>query len=206
MDPEYRTRGPKGESVYFDYAKFLGFDIQIENSHLSSIPQGNAVSGIDILDPVIYPDEVILRKQRKPKKSKISAIPAASNLISRLNQGMRTIATLRKFEKNIDKKVKAATQLVWSNCYDIGLVYAFCGENSKSWSQVCVAVRKVIKSAGLDYLTDSSLIYQVSTKMDPVMMAKKQIIQAGIKFLNAEEIIATKYRVLRKPDIENRPF
>ena len=100
----------------------------------------------------------------------------------------------------------AATHLVWSNCYDIGLVFSYCGEKSKHWSKICVAIRKLIKSAGLDYMTDTDTVYKVSLKMDPRSIAIKHILQAGIKLLDTVEITANKYRVPRKQGDIDRPF
>ena len=192
--------------MYFDYARFLGFDAKIKNSHIDrdEFLKNKEPTGTDILDPILYP-EVHLRKQ-KMKESFISGELAAKNLVSRMNQGIRTIVTLRKFEKNIDKKVKAATALVWSNCYDLGLIYAFCGDKSKSWSSVCVAIKKLVKSAGLDYMLDSEIVFKVSTKMSPALMAKKQILQAGIKLICKEEVAQNNLRVKVGPNDHLRPF
>ena len=83
---------------------------------------------------------------------------------------------------NLDLKVDAATKLVWSCCYDIGLVYAYA--SSKKFKTIEVCIRKLIKSAGLDTKMENSLVYQVSTKLTPELMAKKQVIQLGVKFLD----------------------
>ena len=86
-----------------------------------------------MIDPILNPEHQVLRKSKNNRNSKISAEPAGKNLIARLNEAIRTISTLRKFETNIVKKVDAATALVWSNVYDIGLIYAYCGEKSNIW-------------------------------------------------------------------------
>ena len=207
LDPEYRTRGPKGTSVYAASARFLGFDAKIKYSHTEREEKESPLSdlGSEFFDPILYPDPVNLRKQSN-KKSSIDGSTAGLNLISRLNQAMRTIATLRKFEKSIEKKVTAATNLVWSNCYDIGLILAYTGEKSKLWKQICVSIRKLVKTAGLDYMLDSDTVYQVSTKMSPILMAKKQILQAGIKSLCKDQLSKHNYRVQFKKGDDSRPF
>ena len=70
---EYRNRGPKGTSVYFDYARLLGFDAKVNGSHIDrvSIELSTQVLS-DLLDPVLHPEPVVLRKQKQPKNSKIS--------------------------------------------------------------------------------------------------------------------------------------
>ena len=146
----------------------------------------------------------MLKSTRNIKYSKISGDPAAHNLISRLKKSITIISTLRKYENNINKKVDAATKLVWSNCYDIGQVYAYCSD--KIWAKVVITIKSVIKSAGLDHMTDSEVVFQVSTKISPKWMARKQIVQLGIKFLNPEQVIFDRYKVRRKPNDESRPF
>ena len=62
-------------------------------------------------------------------------------------------------ESNIEKKVEAATSLVYSSCYDIGLVYAYA--DTKHFNSVAVAIRRVLKAAGLDYMADSVWVVHV---------------------------------------------
>jgi hypothetical protein len=114
------------------------------------------------------------------------------------------MCALRKVSANIEKKVEAATNLVFSNCYDIGLVYAYA--DHQHFRSIGIAIRRVLKAAGLDHLTDSVKLHQATTKMSPVMMAKKQILQLGIKFLNQEEVRNDRYRAPIKPDDHLRPF
>jgi hypothetical protein len=205
-DPEYLTRGPDGTSVYCNDAMFLGFHAEIVNPpHLLNLVE-DELELAGLLDPIISPEPVELRKAKKPRNSKISGKMAAANLISRLNQSIRTIATLRKFEKDIGNLVKAATALAWSNCYDLGLILAYCGEKSPCWKQVCVTIRRLLKSAGLDYMMDSSVLYKVSLKMDPLCIARKQIIQAGIKLIDHTQLHDRSFKVIRTYGDEKLPF
>ena len=64
-------------------------------------------------------------------------------MIDRLNASIRLINTLRKVNGNIDKKVNAATKLVWSSCYDLGLVYAYA---SKAKSTFLTFLKGVLPS------------------------------------------------------------
>ena len=133
----------------------------------------------------------------------ISGDPAASELISRLASAARTMYTLRKFEKNILTNLKAATALVWSSCYDLGCVRAYCSDSI--WNDVCKSIRKVIKAAGLDHMTNSEIVYRVSTGYSPDIMALKQIVQLGIKFLD-EDSFSESYKVLLPDSETTRPF
>ena len=98
------------------------------------------------------------------------------------------------------------TQLAWSNCYDLGLIFVYCGEKSKAWSDVCVAIRRIIKVAGLDYMTDNRNVYKVSLKMNVICIAKKQILQAGLKFLDPLEIAESNFRIQRTENDKHMPF
>ena len=121
-----------------------------------------------------------------------------------LNAAVRLINTLRKVNGNIDKKVNAATKLVWSSCYDLGLVYVYASKAKFSEIEVCI--RKLIRSAGLDSQTKNELIYQVSTHLTPELMAKKQIIQLGVKFLNLENVTNNRYLIKIEKDDHLKPF
>ena len=112
----------------------------------------------------------------------LSGNRAAKALIARLNESVRIICALRKVCNNLEKKVDAAISLVYSSCYDIGLVYAYA--DTKHFNSVSVAIRRVLKAAGLDYMADSVSLHRATLKISPALMAKKQIIQLGINFLN----------------------
>ena len=135
--------------------------------------------------------------------SKVSGDPAAIELISRLASATRTMYTLRKFEKDSFINLKAATSLVWSCCYDIGCVRAYCSDSI--WEDVCKSIRKVIKAAGLDHMTSSEIVYRISTGYSPDIMALKQIVQLGIKFLN-EDSLTESYMVKSSDSDKVRPF
>ena len=200
-DPEYLTRGPKSSSVYTDEAKILGFKFCVTN------PSSNMIGNVhELMDPILNPENQVLRKSKSNRNSKISAEPAGKNMIARLNEAIRTISTLRKFETNIVNKVDAATALVWSNAYDIGLIYAYCGEKSNIWHQVCITIKRLLKASGLDYMTNSNILYKVTLKFDPASMAKKQILQAGIKTVSKECFNSRSFKLSRKYGDELEPF
>jgi len=145
-----------------------------------------------------------LRNERRPGHfTSISSDPAALELISRLACATRTIHTLRKFEKNTATNLKAATSLVWSCCYDLGCIRAYCSDNI--WDDVCKSIRKVIKSAGLDHMTSTEIVYRVSTGYSPDLMALKQIVQMGLKFID-KDMISESYKVTTNDSDKTRPF
>ena len=202
-DPEYLTRGPNGKSVYTDSIRLLDFQacavhpLSLEMCISSSESEGPNVATANLPD---------LRRSKKSQYSKLSGEPAGQMLIARLNEAIKTISTLRKFETNIEKKVSAATALVWSNIYDLGLVYAYCGEKSHIWQQICISVKRLLKSAGLDYMMNSMILYKTTLKMDMLSIAKKQIIQAGIKMVNQDDFNVRSYRIKRVYGDEKSPF
>ena len=206
LDPTYFTRGPGGKSVYTNNAAFLGYSVEIENCCIDVDDQKSTYDSRDIFDNIITPNPISLRKSKANRNSKISGRPAATNFISRLYKAVRTIITLRKFESNIKRKLAAATQLLWSISYDIGLIFAYCGNDSTIWKQVCVSIRRLIKSAGLDMCTHNSDVYKISTKIDPASMAKKQILQLGIKFVTIDELESSRLLVARNKGDNDRPF
>ena len=145
-----------------------------------------------------------LRHSRKPGHfTTINGDPAANELISRLASATRTMYTLRKFEKNSFINLQAATSLVWSCCYDLGCIRAYCSDSS--WNDVCKSIRKVIKAAGLDHMTNSEVVYRISTGYSPDIMALKQIVQLGIKFLD-EDSFSDSYKVISLESDVARPF
>ena len=90
------------------------------------------------------------------------------------------------------------------NCYNIGLVYAYA--DNKHFKSVAVAIRRVLKAAGLDYMADSVKLHRATLKMSPALMAKKQIIQLGIKFLDKETVSNNRFLVKIGPDDHLKPF
>jgi hypothetical protein len=114
--------------------------------------------------------------------------------------------TSHKFEKDTIKLLKIATSLIWLCIYDLGLTYCYI-ENNK-FKKIEIAIKKVIKLAGLDYLTSSRECYILSTKLSPELIATKQIIQLGLKNLDIPHLLETKPNC-RVPAIEHdrsRPF
>ena len=101
-------------------------------------------------------------------------------------------------------KVDAATKLIWSNCYDIGTVFAYASPAKFKAIETCI--RRVLKSAGLDYLMDTRLLYLASLKLTPLLMAKKQIVQLGIKFLDSNKVKENRYLVRIQLYDDLKPF
>jgi hypothetical protein len=139
--------------------------------------------------------------------SKVNITSAVDALIQRLNGCCRIVNSMRKHGSTLEKtklRVDVATKLVWASCYDIGLCYAY-GSNPQ-FERIAVAIRKVIKSAGLDWMTNRDIIYKISTGLPPGIMAKKQIVQLGLKFLDIKKVQEHRYNIPKDKDDPHRPF
>ena len=183
VPPEYTERdGENGvkHQILIKNEKILGF-------------------GFETINPNIVNKPTIT-----PKKFRVTGNPAAMNLISRLNESIRVLCALRKVNKNIVMKVDAATKLVFSNCYDIGLVYVYA--DAKYFEKVCVSIRKTIKAAGLDHMIDSEILYRISTKLSPKYMAIKQVVQQGLKSLDPQAVKDNRYKIRNKAGDNLCPF
>ena len=112
--------------------------------------------GFDVIKGSRNSNETTENWTSKNKFDIISGDLAVDNLISRLNECVRVISTLRKVSSDISLKMDAATKCVWNCCYDIGLVYAYASKNK--FEKVTTCIKKVLKAAGLDQLTDSNVI------------------------------------------------
>ena len=55
-------------------------------------------------------------------------------------------------------------------------------------------------------MTDSEVLYRVSIGYDPRLMARKQIIQLGLKFVNKDIVCDNNYLISRNRGSEYRPF
>ena len=101
-------------------------------------------------------------------------------------------------------RVSAATNLVFSACYDIGLCYVY--SSKQQFLKIETSIKKVIKSAGLDWFMGSDLVYQISTSLPPVYMARKQIMQLGLKFVDKAEVVENRYNLPRSKGDNSKPF
>jgi hypothetical protein len=136
---------------------------------------------------------------------KIDVLPEIDACITRLHQAMSIIISLRKVSKNVEYRIKCATKLVFSKLYNLGLIFAYC--STAQFEPICLAIRKAIKCAGLDQMTDSNDVYRVSVKLPPKDLAIKQIIQCGLKFLDPIKVQKVDRYVLRMKEHEDHmPF
>jgi hypothetical protein len=127
--------------------------------------------------------------------------PGVDSFINELNAAVRTIATMRKTIKFL--RVEAATKILWSVSNFIGLVYIYADDNK--WKSVCIAMRKVIKAAGINHRAHADDIYRISTKLTPQQMAKKQIIIYGLKKIDVSKICENRRYSFYSP-CQTRPF
>ena len=172
---EYIRRGDN--QILVTHEKLLGFEFEIVNPNRA-----------DSLDKPFF----------------LCGNRAAQNLIARLSESVRVMCALRKVSHDIHKKVAAATNLVFKNCYDIGLVYAYA--DRQHFQSVSVAIRRVLKAAGLDYMTNSEKLHRVTLKMSPALMAVKQIIQLGVKMIDTVSVRDNRYIIPQTPDDHLKPF
>jgi len=105
----------------------------------------------------------------KGKKQKLTGNPGAIDLINQLNAAVRIISSLRTVNNSLFSRLEAATVLVWSILNNLCLVYVY--SDAEHWTKVCIAIRKVLKAAGLDQRAPSSDIYRVTLKLHPEQIA-----------------------------------
>ena len=148
--------------------------------------------GIDKLPPMLG---LGFEKPTRPRGPlKISANLAASNCISRLKACYSIVMTARKQENNIHKRLQMATQLVWTCCFDLGMIS--CYASSPLFDDISIAHRKLVKLAGLDQLTPGNIVYKLSTTISTRQMASKQVICLGIKHKMVNKQVVTNNRFL----------
>ena len=140
---------------------------------------------------------------KKPKES-VTGDPAAVAMIARLNESVRVMNTIRKVSNNLERRIGNACNLVYKSCYDIGLVY--CYASNSYFKDIEICIKKVLKSAGLDWLTDSDILYRITLHMSPKLMAIKQIIQLGIKEIDPQKVKDDRYLIKHRLHDELRPF
>ena len=140
----------------------------------------------------------------KKTKESVTGDPAAVAMIGRLNESVRVMNTIRKVSTSLERRVDNACNLVYKCCYDIGLVYCYASPSYFKDIEICI--KKVLKSAGLDWMTDSDILYQITLKISPKFMAIKQIIQLGIKEIDPEKVKLHRYLIRARTHDEFRPF
>ena len=64
----------------------------------------------------------------------------------------------------------------------------------------------MVKAAGLDWMTTSDTVYQVSIRLPPRIIAIKQIIQLGIKFIDPKVVEDNRYNIRRTDTDSYKPF
>merc|ERR1719220_285794 len=143
-------------------------------------------------------------KSRKRGADIISGDPAADALIGRLNAACKIITDLRTAESNVMVRLNAATKLVFSCCYDLGNNFVYISK--PKFERIEVAIRKLLKNAGLDHTTPREVVYSLTTRMTPKFMAIKQIIQCGLKLINPKDLQETRYSIRPKGDDHLKPF
>jgi len=153
--------------------------------------------------PRILPDKSIFEYRVCFGPLKINANLAAENLKQRLRGCNAIITTARKTIKDPEKRLQIATSLIWTCCYDIGLIFAFV--TPATFGEIEISIKKAVKLAGLDQLTDSDAVYKLSTKMYPADMAIKQIIQLGVKMLS-DDMISSRFLLKKRENDRYMPF
>ena len=148
---------------------------------------------------------VIFESNPKPFRGKYITTNGTVELcLKRLNAACCIVKCSRKIIQYLPKRIEIATSLVWAAIYDLGVIYCYSSINAFHKVEVCI--KKVIKSAGLNWMTRSDLVYKLSTVLDPTSIAIKQIIQMGLKQSNIDEIRINRYRVRRNIEDQYMPF
>ena len=174
--------------------KILPFNIDLSKLHpaFKCVPDSDLLvpKDADLTDPDIGKLPKMLgfgfEKSTQRGPLKINGGKAADNCLSRLKSCYPIIMTLRKTERNVMSRIKLATQLVWTCCFDLGLIV--CYTNSSRLDEISTAHRKLIKLAGLDQLTTASIVYKLSTTISTKQMADKQIICLGLKMVDRQVV------------------
>ena len=139
----------------------------------------------------------------KGKNKRLSGNPGAVSMIQELNAAVRVISSLRKVNNSLSSRLQSATVQVWSLINNLCLVYVYADSNH--WEKVCIAIRKVLKSAGLDQQAPSNDLYRVTLKLHPKQIAIKQIIILGLKIIDIEKLKRNRYNFY-DPDSKTKPF
>ena len=144
------------------------------------------------------------KNPNKRSELKVWAMEGADNCLSRLNGCFPITAASRKVERNLINRLNVASSMIWSCCYDIGLIY--CYVPTSKFNEISVRIRKLAKSAGLDQTTPREVVYKLTTSLSPELMAIKQIIQLGLKMANMEDLEKNRYLIKPKNTDNQRPF
>ena len=192
--------------------KILPFNIDTSKLHpaFKCVPDSDLLvpKDADLTDPDIGKLPNMLgfgfdkSTQRGPLK--INGGKAAGKCLSRLKACYPIIMTLRKTERNVMSRLKLATQLVWTCCFDLGLIA--CYASSPQFDEISTAHRKLIKLAGIDQLAPASIVYKLSTTISTRQMADKQIIGLGLKMVDKQVVVDNRYLIPAVNAGPERPF
>ena len=137
----------------------------------------------------------------------ISTDPSADIVISLLNGICSTVITARKIYPDIMDRLDISTKLLLKHTsHVLAILYVYCSE--AKWTAFCIAIRKVIRTAGLDYMCDRDTVYRLSIKLPPSTIAVRQVITIGLKLVDTKSMAKSESRYLAKPgkDDTNKPF
>ena len=137
-------------------------------------------------------------------KNKISVENAVDACITRLDKGCSISIGLKSISKYDLTNLKAATQMVYSNLYDLGRILPYC--TKKHFNQIEFAVKKALKASGLDQCIPTTILYKITLNMTLQDAAEKQIIQLGVKFLDPKKVKNDRFLVKMAKNDEHRPF
>ena len=133
-----------------------------------------------------------------------SGDPAGEAVISDLGEACRVISALRKSEENIFVRIESATKLIYSILGNIGNIYVYA--SNTIFERIACNCRKVIKAAGLDQLTKNETVYRIAFGYNIGTIAKKQIIQGGLKKVSMTSIKKDRFKVVLRNGDDKRPF
>lgn len=141
--------------------------------------------------------------KRLPKLHMVNVSESLNTLVGRLNKRNRYVVTSRKKFKSLKRRIELASSLIWSQLYDIGLIYPFVSETN--FEKISTAIRSVVKNAGLDRFTSANDVYRMSLGISPKNIALKQLVMIGLKKIDPITVQNNRYLARITADCVNKP-
>ena len=124
-------------------------------------------------------------------------------MIDDLHKLSGIVSCSRKSYKSLHFRIKIASAAIYRKLTNFGIIYTYSTE--KSWSDICTAIRSVVKGAGLDQQTPREIVYGLSLGMEPKSFARKLLIVMLLKKYDIEKLQQKRCLFQITNDIKNRP-
>jgi len=137
--------------------------------------------------------------------NKLSCEDQATSVIRSLGGSTNIIAAMRKFKNtSLASRIKCAEGLVWKSLWCIDTIYPFISQATKD--DIDVAVRRLLKAAGLNNTMSSNLLIKLTIKIPVYMIAKKRNIVVGLKRSDLDVIKNDRYIVKKSARVLSMPL